>query len=114
MSQLFMRRPTLDDLPPMPELPPGYTLREYQPGDLEPLSALMCRAFEDPQWTPERLQSALIEAPDVKKIFVIDYGGKPVASASVRLLPDRYPGSGYVHWVAADPDHQGQRLGYAV
>lgn len=114
MRQLFMRRPTLDDLPPMPELPPGFTLREYKPEDLEPLAALMRRAFEDEQWTPEKLRSALVDAPDVKKIYVIDFGGRPVASASVRLLPDLYPDSGYVHWVAADPDYRGQKLGYIV
>ncbi|HZO90601.1 MAG TPA: GNAT family N-acetyltransferase [Chthonomonadaceae bacterium] len=114
MHQLLMRRPNLDDLPPIPPLPPGYTLREYQPGDLEGLAALMRKAFEDPQWTPEKVRQALINAPDVVKTFVIDYQGIPVATASARLLPDQYPGSGYVHWVAADPDHRGQRLGYAV
>ncbi len=114
MQQLLMRRPNLDALPEIPPLPPGYVLREYQPGDLEPLAALMRIAFEDPQWTPEKLREALIDAPDVKKTFVIVYEGVPVATASARLLPDRFPGSGYVHWVAADPAHKGQRLGYIV
>ncbi|HZP80664.1 MAG TPA: GNAT family N-acetyltransferase [Chthonomonadaceae bacterium] len=114
MQQLFMRRPNLDDLPEIPPLPPGYTLREYQPGDLEPLAALMQKAFEDPQWTPEKVRKTLIDAPDVKKTFIIDYQGKPVATASARLLPEQYPGSGYVHFVAADPEHKGQRLGYIV
>ncbi|HLK55252.1 MAG TPA: GNAT family N-acetyltransferase [Chthonomonadaceae bacterium] len=114
MDHLLMRRLDLNDLPPMPELPPGYTLRTYRPDDLEALATLMQAAFEDPKWTPERLREALIDAPDVKTIFVIDYEGKPVASASVRLLPDKYPDSGYVHWVACDPAHRGKGLGYAV
>jgi mycothiol synthase len=114
MQQLFMRRPNLDDLPEIPPLPPDYTLREYQPGDLEPLAALMQKAFEDPQWTPKKVRAALIDAPDVKQTFVIDYRGTPVATASARLLPEQYPGSGYVHFVAADPAHKGQRLGYIV
>ncbi len=114
MNQLVMRRPNLDNLPAMPPLPPGYTLRQYQETDLEPLAELMRMAFEDPQWTPAKLREALVDAPDVKTIFVIDYQGKPVASASARLLPERFPGSGYVHWVATDSAHRGQRLGYIV
>ena len=114
MDHLLMRRPSLDDLPPMPELPPGYTLRTYQPEDLDSLATLMQAAFEDPQWTTLRLREALVDAPDVKTIYIIAYEGKPVASASVRLLPDKYPTSGYVHWVACDPAHRGKGLGYAV
>jgi mycothiol synthase len=114
MSQLMMRRPNLDDLPEIPLLPPGYTLREYRESDLEPLAAMMRAAFEDPQWTAERVRAALMDAPDVKKTFVVAYEGKPVASASARLLPEEFPGSGYVHWVATDPEHRGRGLGYAV
>jgi mycothiol synthase len=112
--QLLMRRPNLDDLPEIPPLPPGYVLREFQPDDLEPVAALMRAAFDDPQWTPEKFNAALIEAPDVKKTFVIAYEGTPVATASARLRPERFPDSGYVHWVAVDPAHQGKRLGYIV
>lgn len=112
--QLLMRRHDLANLPPLPELPPGYTLREYREGDLEPLAALMRAAFQEDTWTPEKVRTALVDAPDVQKTLVIDFEGRPVATSSVRLLPDRFPDSGYVHWVAADPAHQGQRLGYAV
>jgi mycothiol synthase len=114
MRHLFMRRPNLEDLPPMPEPPPGYTLREYRPEDLEPLSELMRLSFEDAQWTSERLRRVLIDAPDVKRIFVIASGGQPVATAAARLLPDQHPGSGYIHWVATHPEHRGKKLGYLV
>ena len=114
MSQLLMRRSRLDDLPPIPSLPPGFTLRNFQPEDLEPLAALLQRAFEDPSWTPEKVRQTLVDAPDVKKIYVIDHDGRPVATASARLAPDRFPGSGYLHWVAVDPQYQGQRLGAIV
>jgi len=114
MRHLFMRRPTLDDLPPMPELPTGYTMRDYRPEDLDTLSALMRTAFEDPQWTSDKLRRVLIDAPDVKRIIVIEFAGLPVATASARLMPDQHPGSGYIHWVAVDPAHRGQRLGTIV
>lgn len=114
MIHLFMRRPDLDELPPLPPLPPGYTLREFQESDMNALSDLMRQAFADEQWTSERLRRILIDAPDVKKVFIVDFGGKPVASASARVLPENYPNSGYVHWVGVDPAHQGQKLGYFV
>ena len=111
---LFMRRPNLDDLPSLPPLPPGYILREFRPNDLDALSNMMRLAFEDDQWTSERMKRVLTEAPDVKKVFVVDFGGVPVASASARVLPEDHPGSGYVHWVAVAPDHRGQGLGYLI
>jgi mycothiol synthase len=114
MRHLFMRRPTLDDLPPLPELPAGYTLRAYRPEDLDALSALMRTAFEDPQWSSDKLRRVLIDAPDVKRVIIIEFAGQPVATASARLVPDQHPDSGYVHWVAVDPAHRGHGLGYFV
>lgn len=113
MNPLFMRRPTLDGLPAPPALPDGYALRPYQEGDLDALAATLRRAFDDETWTPERARTALTEAPDVARFFVIAWQGVPVATASARLKAD-FPGSGYVHWVAADPAHQGQGLGRAA
>ena len=109
-----MRRANLDNLPPLPELPPGYVLREFRPDDLDALSAMMRESFADPQWTSERLRTVLTNAPDVKKVFIVTFGDHPVASASARILPDDHPDSGYVHWVAVDVRHQGQKLGYFV
>jgi mycothiol synthase len=114
MDQLLMRRSTLDSLPPIPPLPPGYTLREYQDGDLEPVARLLSAAFNDENWTPDQVRRKLVDAPDVRKTFVVAYEGAPVAVASVRLLPDRFPDSGYLHWVAVDPAHQGRKLGAVV
>lgn len=114
MDQLLMRRPELTHLPPMPDLPAGYALREFQSGDEDGLAGLLSSAFPDERWTPELVRARLSNAPDVKKIFVIEFGGRPVATASVRVVPDRFPGSGYVHWVGVDPEHRGRRLGYIV
>jgi ribosomal protein S18 acetylase RimI-like enzyme len=113
MSQLFMRRPNLDALPNIP-LPPGAVLREYRESDRDSLAALMRAAFSDETWTPERVDSALVKPADVVKTFVIEQEGEIVATASARLLPETYPGSGYVHWVAAHPSRAGQKLGAIV
>ena len=109
-----MRRANLDALPEIPALPEGYTLREYRDGDEEALAALLCLTFEDSEWTATRVLKEFIVAPDVKKMFVIDYAGHPIATASARLLPETFPDSGYVHYVAADPQHAGKRLGYII
>ena len=114
MSQLFMRRPHLNDLPPVPPLPSGMTLREAGPSDAPGLAALLRSAFEDPSWTVERVRRELLNAPDVKATYVIVTGGVVIATASARLLPESYPDSGYVHWVAALPDFRGKRLGFTV
>lgn len=114
MSQLFMRRPNLDDLPSTPDLPEGLVMREYRSADLASLTSLMQSAFEDEHWSEERIKNSLLEDTTIKKTLVIVDGEKVVASASARLLPDRYPHSGYVHWVGSLPEYRGNRLGYSV
>jgi len=111
--QLFMRRPWLDDLPEPPALPPGYIVRAYEPDDLSALATLLTRAFGD-SWGEEQVRRRLVEAPDVEQIYVIAHQDRLVATASARMLPDVYPGSGYVHWVGADPVYQGKGLGALV
>ena len=114
MEQLLMRRDNLENLPALPALPDGYLLREYREGDLEALSAVLSSAFEDENWTADQVRAKLVDAPEVKQTFVVTYNGQPVATTSVRILPDRFPNSGYVHWVAVDREHQGKKLGYIV
>lgn len=112
-TRLFMRRPWLDELPGEPPLPGGARLRAATPDDCDPLATLLTRAFGEP-WDAERVQRDLAEAPDVEAIYVVACEDRLLATASARLLPDRYPGSGYVHWVAADPEAQGKGLGTLV
>lgn len=109
-----MRLPSLTPIPSIPELPPGYTLRDYRDEDLNGLAAMLQLAFDDVEWSPVSVRERLIDAPDVKRTFVIDFGGAPVATASARIMPEEFPGSGYLHWVAVHPEHRGKRLGAAV
>jgi len=106
-----MRLPNLDHLPEIPELPAGYQLREYREGDFAELVNVLSLAFDDVEWTADSLRERLIDAPDVKKTFVITFEGRPVATASARILPEQFPGSGYLHWVGVHPDFRGQQLG---
>jgi mycothiol synthase len=112
MSQLHMRRADLRNLPPL-ELPDGYILREYSTGDESGIAALLQTTFGD-AWTSERALEVLIDADDVKTTYVIEHNGEIVATASARLLPQMYSNAGYVHYVAASPNHAGKKLGFAV
>lgn len=112
MTNLLMRRPDLLHLPPLPALPDGYALRETQPRDTPAVAAVLDRAFTDEAWDEARVAATLSEEQGVKQTLVIDFQGRPIATASARLQPDRFPGSGCLHWVAVDPDHRGRHLGF--
>lgn len=114
LSHLVMRRPTLDNLEPIPELPEGYRLRDANHNDLDALATTLALAFEDDLWSVARVNRTLISASDVSRTFVVDYGGVAVATASAQTKPERFAGAGLLHWVAVHPAHQGKRLGYVV
>jgi mycothiol synthase len=108
-----MRRPHLRDLPAV-ELPAGYRLRVAGPVDGPLLGQLLSAAFRE-TWDLEKVRGRLLEDPSVVAIHLIEtlHGGL-VATASSRLMPDRYPGSGYLHWVGADPTESGKSLGRII
>ena len=70
----MMRRPNLDALPEIPALPAGYALRSAAPEDAVALAGLLQSAFPDEVWTPERVSSVLLEAPDVEETYLITNG----------------------------------------
>lgn len=113
MRQLFMRRPELTSLPPLWAAPDGYALRTAGPEDADGIAAVLASAF-GPEWTARKVRDALLEAPDVKATYVVVHADGPVATASARLVPERYPGSGYLHWVGSHQQHRGHRLGALV
>ena len=112
-TQLQMRRPNLHDLPPLPALPPGYALRIATSEDAVGIANVLASAF-GPEWDESRVRRALLDAPDVDTTYVVTRAGEPVATAAARLLPERFPGSGYLHWVGTHADHRGKRLGAAA
>ncbi len=115
--QLRMLRSDLHDLP-VPDVPAGYELRHYRPGDEVGLTETFKDAFDNDdvafEWAvlnnngfmPER--SWLIQRDD----------GLIVASASMLMDPNlpaaRRSGTAFLHWVAARKSEAGNRLGYWV
>jgi|SRR5579872_1548137 len=112
-TQLVMRRPDLEGLPE-PAVPAGYELRPFRGGEETALAAALAAAFPEDPWTVETVRARLIDAPDVVETFVVAHKGAPVATASARLAPTRFPGSGYLHWVGCAPAHRGRGLGTLV
>jgi mycothiol synthase len=111
MSQLFMIRKNLDELPDLSP-PNDLHLRTVRPGEESVLAAVLTAAFGE-EWTVERVRSGLTEAPDVDATWVVEVAGQLVATASCQRR-DRSVPVGTVHWVAADPAITGKRLGYWV
>jgi mycothiol synthase len=71
-------------------------------------------SFDDVEWSPALVRKRLIAAADVKKTYIIECCGAVVATASARIMPEEFPGSGYLHWVAVHPDHRGKQLGVII
>lgn len=108
--QLQMQRLGLQGLPPL-TLPEGFILRRATEADASALAVLLQAAF-GMDWSTERVFEALLKASDVRATFVICCGQALAATASAAIRPNRFPGHGYVHWVASHPDYRGKRLGY--
>lgn len=115
LPHLRMRRAHLNDLPAL-SLPPGFVLRSASATDLPALTGLLAAAFTELLWTPKSVHEALFADTTVKETLVIVDPAKEalVATASVRLLPERFPNAGYLHWVGTHPLYQGKKLGKAV
>ncbi len=117
LPQLRMLRPDLHNLPLL-DVPAGYVLRHYRPGDEAGLTETFKDAFAHDdmafEWAvlnnygfmPER--SWLIQRAD----------GLIVASASMLMDPNlpaaRRSGTAFLHWVAARKSEAGNKLGYLV
>lgn len=110
MAQLVMKRPP-NAAPLPPESP--IAVREATRADADGIGRLMAAAFPELTWDAARANKDLFDADDVPATYVIEDGGRIIATASVRYH-ERFPGAGYVHWVGVDPAQRGRRLGAII
>lgn len=89
-------------------------VRRAGPADAAAIAGILAAAFADARWTVELVRKVLLEADDVVAVWLAPASGEAHATASSRLLPERFPGSGYLHWVGTRPGRQGGGLGRAV
>ena len=117
VPQLVMRAPVAAWSGAAVELPADCSLREARDADAPELARCLSAAFGG-GWDAERVRRDLLTATDVMATFVVTMPAKGteriVATASDRDVPDRFPGAGYLHWVAVDPAASGRHLGAAV
>ena len=113
--QLRMYRPHFDDLPPV-ELPDGYSVRTFLPGDEANWERIIGISFgrEPGQigFAASMLKSGCF-LPE--RVFFVCCGDEAVATAAAYLLPPTIlPDCGTLHYVGALPGHTGRHLGGTV
>jgi ribosomal protein S18 acetylase RimI-like enzyme/catechol 2,3-dioxygenase-like lactoylglutathione lyase family enzyme len=121
VSNLRMRLTRLTDLPPLPAPPDGFSLRriarqEMTESDIASLTGTLAAAFSEMLWTPHSVRAALRDDETVEDTFVLEDTeiGAIAATATARFVPERYPNSGYLHWVGAYSHYKGKGLGRHV
>lgn len=110
--QLEMTRPDLTGIPEL-ELPDGYTIRHYRPGDETAWGELMTEAFT-PYWDAARFQVLVKPHFGFKpeRVLFVCRNGEPIGSACAFQWPGVPRKQGYIHMVGVKKEHCGRRLGY--
>lgn len=112
-KQLHMVHRNLKSLPEI-EIPEGYGLRTYQPGDEAHWVAVMSAGGWD--FTEESCRENLTEKPQFLPdgLFFVTFQGTPVGSACAwRKSPEDWD-IGWLHMVCVVPEHRGKQLGHIV
>jgi GNAT superfamily N-acetyltransferase len=110
---VMMRRPTLLDLPPMPNLPAQLLVRRACVEDAAALAALLGRAFEAETWDAAGTERELFCDDTVRATLVVEAEGRLVATASLQVRRDD-PECGWVRWVATERDRRREGLARAL
>jgi mycothiol synthase len=100
---------------PAIEVPEGYSLRNYHPGDETRFYELMNLAGWD-NWSDGTLQPWLAKIiPDGWYMLIHDLTEKIVCTAmALHNYKEIYPFCGELGWLAGDPEHSRKRLGAAA
>jgi N-acetylmuramic acid 6-phosphate etherase len=113
-EQVLMIKEDLSGLPVV-DLPPGYWIRTFEPGD-EPLwENLIAEAFGlgyDKLTFEQRLRLEAGYRP--RRVLFMFKEDEPVATASAWFRPQYGPETGYLHMVAVREHERGQGLGYQI
>ncbi len=112
--QLSMRRPSLEGLPAL-NLPAGYILRSYRPGDGVHWERIIGESFD---WKDRDGRFDKDMRPDYafrpERVLFICRGEEPVATASAWFRPMFGKTTGYLHYVGVLPSEWGKALGREV
>lgn len=111
--QLVMRRPRLDDLPPVTP-PEGFRVRSFEPGDERHWLAIIGQSFARPMG-PEAFRQRFGDGQfrPARVLFMVGPDG-PVATAAAWLVPRWGEAVGVLHMVGALTASRGLGLGYQI
>ncbi|MCX6375154.1 MAG: GNAT family N-acetyltransferase [Armatimonadetes bacterium] len=112
-NQLKMAHRNLGGLPEI-EVPEGYELRTYLPGDEAAWAEIMNTGVGE--WTAETCREKLIGQPQFLPdgLFFATFEGRPIGSACAwRSSADEWE-KGYLHMVCVLPEHRGKQIGYVL
>ena len=103
------------DSPPPIQLPPGYSLRAYLPGDESRFFEVMELAGW-PGWNEKKLQPWRERLLPQGWTMAIHERSDEIAASAMALHDccEFGPPGGEIGWIVADPDHWGKGLGLAV
>ncbi|NOZ21187.1 MAG: GNAT family N-acetyltransferase [Planctomycetes bacterium] len=110
--QLLMCRPNLNDLPSI-QVPEGYEVRTYQPGDEAVWADVVNRSFGGKERTAENAREVIMNRPQFEpdRLFFVTKDGEAVGTACAWERGGHPEGTGYLHMVGVVPGHQGHGLG---
>ena len=108
--QLFLRRPTMDDLPEL-VIPKGFTLHTHQEGREAQWEDLVEAAFG----TRYSFEKFILNGGGYKPeyVFYVAKDGKDIATATA-VEKDIFPGEGWFRMVGTHPDARGLGAGRMV
>lgn len=100
-------------------LPAGYSLRNYEAGDMRHWSEIETSVLEFDSITGAEAYFSRIFLPyeallPRRMVFAVDPKGKPVATATAWFEGEGENHVSLLHWVSCMPAHQGLGLGRAV
>ena len=94
------------------ELPSGYVLRTYRPGDEEGWAEVL-RLAGFGEWTAEKCRDYVVEPTRLAGSHLVAYGEQVVA-VTFATPQKEDPEVGHLDYVATRPEHRGMHLGRAV
>jgi len=110
----------LNDLPDL-DIPGGYSIRCYRPGDEAAFVRIKNAAFAGEQaggrdWTDADFEKEYLASPHFKvdRVLFAEFEGQLVGTTTA--WTSEYEGReiGLIHWVAVVPEHRGKGLGWML
>lgn len=112
VPQVVMRRVNLQNIPPL-QLPEEYSIRSFCEGDERHWENLLNVAFDKTDFDFDKAMRSDVAFMPERVLFVV-HKNVPVATASAWQVERFGPVIGYLHMVAALPEHRGKNLGFYI